>query len=62
MDNTEKGKVKEKEKIVCNADWDNSEMAKILCNIVVEEIDARNKPLGTLNARGYKNLGGEVLC
>jgi hypothetical protein len=57
MDNTEKGKGKEKEKIVCKIDWDNPEMTNILCNIVVEEIDAGNRPLGTLNERGYKNLG-----
>jgi hypothetical protein len=31
-------------------------MTKIFYNIVVEEIDSRNRPLGTLNARGYKNL------
>jgi hypothetical protein len=57
MDRTEKRKGKEKEKILCKADWDNPEMTKIFCNIIVEEIDAGNIPLGTLNARGYKNLG-----
>jgi hypothetical protein len=59
MDSTKKGKGKgkEKEKIVCNVDWDNPDMTKFFCNIVVEKIDARNRPLGTLNARGYKNLG-----
>jgi hypothetical protein len=59
MDNTRKGKGKgkEKEKIVCKAYWDNPEMTRIFCNIVVEEIDAGNRPLSTLNARGYKNLG-----
>ncbi|XP_014660846.2 uncharacterized protein LOC106804388 [Setaria italica] len=31
-------------------------MTTIFCNIVVEEIAAGNRPLGTLNARGYKNL------
>jgi hypothetical protein len=57
MENTEKGKGKEKEKIVCKTDWDNPEMTKIFCNIVVEEINAGNRPLGTPNTRGYKNLG-----
>jgi hypothetical protein len=55
MDITEKGK--EKEKIVYKADWDNLKITKKFYNIVVEEIDAVNMPLGTLNARGYKNLG-----
>jgi hypothetical protein len=57
MDNTEKGKGKEKEKIVCKIGWDNPEMTNFFYNIVVEEIDAGNRPLGTLNTRGYKNLG-----
>jgi hypothetical protein len=57
MEHTEKGKGKEKEKVVCKADWDNPKMTKIYCNIVVEEIDAGNRPLGTLNIRGYNNLG-----
>jgi hypothetical protein len=63
MDNTRKGKGKGKEeKIVCKAYWDNPEMTRIFCNIVVEEIDAGNRPLGTLNARGYKNLGEKFLA
>jgi hypothetical protein len=49
-------------KIGCKADWDNSEMTKLFCNIVIEEIDAENRPLGTLNARGYKNLGEKFLA
>jgi hypothetical protein len=57
MDISEKGKGKEKEKIVCKVDWDNPEMTKIFCNIVVEEFDVGNRSLGTLNARAYKNLG-----
>jgi hypothetical protein len=52
-----KGKEKEKKKIVCKATCDNPEMTRIFCNIIVEEIDAGNRPLGTLNPRGYKNLG-----
>jgi hypothetical protein len=37
-------------------------MIKIFCNIVVEEINAGNRPLGTLNARGYKNMGEKFLA
>jgi hypothetical protein len=36
---TRNGKGKEKEKIVCMADWDNPDMTKISCKIVIEEID-----------------------
>jgi hypothetical protein len=32
-------------------------MTTIFCTIAVMEIKAGNRPLGTLNARGYKNLG-----
>jgi hypothetical protein len=53
---------RKKVKIGCKADWDNSEMTKLFCNIVIEEIDAENRPLGTLNARGYKNLGEKFLA
>jgi hypothetical protein len=56
MDNTEKVNGKEKENVVCKVDWDNPEMTRIFCNIVVKEIDAWNWPLGTFNLRGYKNL------
>jgi hypothetical protein len=31
-------------------------MTKIFCNIIVQEIDVGNRPLGTLNAKGYENL------
>jgi hypothetical protein len=55
MDITEKEK--EEEKIVYKAGWDNLKITKKFYNIVVEEIDAVNMPLGTLNARCYKNLG-----
>ncbi|CAN6273477.1 unnamed protein product, partial [Urochloa humidicola] len=51
-----KGKNKETEKVTCPADWENPELTTIFCNIVVEEIQAGNRPLGTLNARGYRNL------
>ncbi|CAL4916464.1 unnamed protein product [Urochloa decumbens] len=57
-----KGKCKETEKIVCPADWENPEMTTIFCDIVVEEIKARNRPLGTLNARGYNNLREKFLA
>jgi hypothetical protein len=56
MNNTGKGKGKKKEKIVCKVDWENPEMTKIFCNIIVEKINVGNRPLGTLNARCYKNL------
>jgi hypothetical protein len=59
---TERERGRKKEKIVCKADWDNFEMIKIFCNIVVEEINAENRPLGTLNARGYKNMGEKFLA
>jgi hypothetical protein len=32
-------------------------MIKIFGKIVIEEIDAANRHLATLNARDYKNLG-----
>jgi hypothetical protein len=32
-------------------------MTEIFCKLVVEEINAGNRPLGTLNGRGYKSLG-----
>jgi hypothetical protein len=60
MGSTRKGKGKEK--VVCNANWDNPEMTRIFCNIVVEEIYVGNRPLGTLNARGYKNMGEKFLA
>ena len=51
------GKGKEVEHISCKVDWDYPDMTTIFCKLVVEEINAGNRPLGTLNARGYKNLG-----
>ncbi|CAL4947198.1 unnamed protein product [Urochloa decumbens] len=57
-----KGKCKETEKIVCQVDWENPEMTTIFCDIVVEEIKAGNRPLGTLNARGYNNLREKFLA
>jgi hypothetical protein len=32
-------------------------MTEFFCKLVVEEIDAGNRRLGTLNGRGYKSLG-----
>jgi hypothetical protein len=32
-------------------------MIYFFCKMVVEEINAGNRPLGTLNGRGYKSLG-----
>ena len=54
------GKGKEVEQISCKADWDNPDKTTIFCKLV-EEINARNRPLGTLNARCYKNLGEKFL-
>jgi hypothetical protein len=52
-----KGKDKESEKITCKAVWDDPKMTEIFCKLVVEEINASNRCLGTLNGRGYKSLG-----
>ncbi|KAG2580125.1 hypothetical protein PVAP13_6NG318400 [Panicum virgatum] len=57
-----KEKGKGKDKIVCKAEWDNPEMTTFFCKIVVEEIHAGNRPLGTLNAKGYKNLWVKFLA
>ncbi|KAK8452896.1 hypothetical protein SEVIR_5G193001v4 [Setaria viridis] len=57
-----KGKSNETKKIVRQADWDNPKMTIIFCNIIFEEIEAGNRPLGTLNARGYKNLGDKFFA
>jgi hypothetical protein len=57
-----KGKGKENEKIVCRAVWDDPKMTEFFCKLVVEEINAANRPLSTLNGRGYKSFVGEVLC
>ncbi|KAG8078447.1 hypothetical protein GUJ93_ZPchr0007g5700 [Zizania palustris] len=46
MENKGKSKSNDSEKIVCQADWENPEMTTIFCNIVVEEIQAGNRPLG----------------
>ncbi|KAG8096683.1 hypothetical protein GUJ93_ZPchr0013g38034 [Zizania palustris] len=46
MENKGKSKSNDSEKIVCQADWENLEMTTIFCNIVVEEIQAGNRPLG----------------
>jgi hypothetical protein len=32
-------------------------MTEIFCKLVVEEINAGTRPLGTLNGRVYKSLG-----
>nr|TKW21908.1 hypothetical protein SEVIR_4G152100v2 [Setaria viridis] len=45
-----KGKSNETEKIVCQADWENPAMTTIFCNIVVEEIEAGNRPHGHLKS------------
>jgi hypothetical protein len=53
-------RIKEKErkvKIICKAVWDDPKMTEIFCKLVVEEINAGNRPLVTLNERGYKSLG-----
>jgi hypothetical protein len=38
-------------------------MTEFFCKLVVEEINAGNRPLGTLNERGYKSFfgGGDSL-
>jgi hypothetical protein len=45
-----------KDKNVCKTVWDDPKMT-IFFKLVVEEINADNIPLGTLNGRGYKNMG-----
>jgi hypothetical protein len=62
MDNTEKGKGEGKREYCMQGRRDNPEMTKIFYNIVVEEIDSRSRPLGTLDARGYKNLEKKFFC
>jgi hypothetical protein len=52
-----KGKDKESEKIICKTVWDDPKMTEIFYKLVVEEINAGNRPLGTLNGRDYKSLG-----
>jgi hypothetical protein len=52
-----KRKDKESEKNICKAVWDDPKMTEFFCKLVVEEINAGNRPLGTLNGRGYKSLG-----
>jgi hypothetical protein len=52
-----KGKDKESEKTICKAVWDDPKMTNFFCKLVVEEINAGNRPLGTLNERGYKSSG-----
>jgi hypothetical protein len=52
-----KGKDKESEKIACKAVWDDPKMTIFFYKLVVEEINAGNRPIGTLNGRGYKSLG-----
>jgi hypothetical protein len=44
-----KGKGKESEKIICKAVWDDPKMTEFFCKLVVEEINAGNRPLATLN-------------
>jgi hypothetical protein len=56
MENKEKDK-KSKKKIICKAVWDDPKMTDFFCKFVVEEINAGNRHLGTLNGRGYKSLG-----
>jgi hypothetical protein len=48
---------KESKKIIYKAVWDDPKMTFFFCKLVVEEINACNRPLGTLNGRGYKSLG-----
>jgi hypothetical protein len=55
MENKGKGQGKLK-KIICKSVWDDPKMI-FFCKMVVEEINAGNRPLGTLNGRGYKSLG-----
>jgi hypothetical protein len=52
-----KGMSKEKDKIICKAVWKDPKMTNFFCKLVVEEINAGNRPLDTLNRRGYKSLG-----
>jgi hypothetical protein len=56
-----KGMSKEKDKNVCKAVWDDPKMT-IFFKLVVEEINADNRPLGTLNGRGYKNMGEKLFA
>jgi hypothetical protein len=48
-------------KIICKAVWDDPRMIEFFCKLVVEEVNAGNRPLGTLNRRGYKSLGRDSL-
>jgi hypothetical protein len=50
-------KTRKVKKIICKAVWDDPKMTDFFCKLVVEEINACNRPLGTLNGRGYKSLG-----
>jgi hypothetical protein len=52
-----KGKDKESEKTICKAVWDDPKMTEFFYKLVGEEINVGNRPLGTLNGRGYKSLG-----
>jgi hypothetical protein len=55
MENKEKDK--ESEKNICKTVCDDPKMTEIFYKLVVEEINASNRPLGTLNGRGYNSLG-----
>jgi hypothetical protein len=57
---TDSWRIKEKirkVKKMYKAVWDGPKMTEFFCKLVVEEINAGNRPLGTLNGRGYKSLG-----
>jgi hypothetical protein len=55
MENKEKNE--ESEKFICKAVWNDPKMTEIFYKLMVEEINVGNRPLGTLNERGYKSLG-----
>jgi hypothetical protein len=46
-----------KVKKICKAVLNDPKMTEFFCKLVVEEINAGNRPLDTLNERGYKSLG-----
>jgi hypothetical protein len=52
-----KEKTRKVKKTICKVVWDDPKMTEFFCKLVVEEINVGNRPLGTLNGRGYKSLG-----
>jgi hypothetical protein len=52
-----KEKTRKVKKIICKAVWVDPMMTDFFCKLMVQEINAGNRPLGTMNGRGYKSLG-----